>query len=322
MNDHHRLKGLKFYRFKDDSEIPDIVRLISYDEVKHEYEVTTSTQETTHISEDEIENKWIKLNPDGIVVFSTVISKDNQGEDVPDIMVNLHRIDKDSGGMIEKYPFCSCRQAVIDIFALLQDNTRYIAGMCMSQKTCPPELDYRSVLAYEKMTRYMSVAIYMDDHLSDILGLFNNRPYNDRLALIKSRDKTGIQGYQTDLYAFLHENYFMLDFHQAFNIHEIPFNELDFEDDATNRVITDYIIANTQEVPIKLYPIPYTKYIDLHDIKRKYILVCPDSYKYPMGNITLIAYDVSQTISYKDLINGGKSPTDAKKEVMRQLGWS
>ena len=320
MSKHYKQIGLKFYRFEDDSDTPKIIRLMGHDEVTHKYEVIGS-EHIEHIDEEELESKWIKLNPDGIMAFALVQVKDINGDIVPDIMVNLHRVDKDKNGMIEKMPYCTCRQSVIDIFALLQQS-KYIAGMCISQKTCPPEVDYASTLRYEKMTKYMTVAIYMDDHLDDILILFRHKPYNDRLALIKSRDKMGIPGYQTLLYDLLHENYFMLDFHEAFDVHELEFENFDFEDQNTNRVVTDYIIANTQEVPIKLYPIPYSKYIDLKDIKRKYILICPNSYKYPEGNIALVAYDVSQTISYKDLINGGKSPTEAKKEVMRQLGWS
>ena len=172
------------------------------------------------------------------------------------------------------------------------------------------------------MTRHLEIAVYMDDHLNDILSLFKHRPFDQRLELIKSRDRTGIEGYQTNLYDFLHSNYFMYDFHAAFNIHELDFETFDFEDQNTNRVLTDYIISNKQEVPTKFYPVPFSKYLDLNDIKRKYILICPNSFKYPEGNITLLAYDVSKTISYRDLINGGKSPKEAKKEIMQQLGWA
>ena len=320
-NDRYRQTGLKFYQFKDDSDTPEIIRLMHYDEEKHEYKVRKDGN-IEIISDEELDSKWIKLNPDGVLVFALVQAKDINGEMTPDLMINLHRIDKDKNGLIEKMPYCTCRQAVIDIFALLQQS-RYIAGMSISKDTCPPEIDYKSTLAYEKMTKFITIAVYMDDHINDILGLFRHKFYDERLALIKARDKTGIQGYQTNLYDFLQNNYFMLDFHKAFNVHEIAgIENFDFEDQNTNRVVTDYIIANTQEVPIKLYPIPYSKYIDLKDIKRKYILICPDSFKYPEGNITLVAYDVSQTISYKDLINGGKSPTEAKKEVMSRLGWS
>lgn len=320
-NDRYRQTGLKFYQFKDDSDTSEIIRLMHYDEEKHEYKVMKDGNTVT-ISDEELDSKWIKLNPDGVLVFALVQAKDIDGNLVPDLMVNLHRIDKDKNGLIEKMPYCTCRQAVIDIFALIQQS-RYISGMCISKDTCPPEVDYRSTLAYEKMTKFITIAVYMDDHINDILGLFRHKSYDERLALIKARDKMGIQGYQTNLYDFLQNNYFMLDFHKAFDVHEIEgIKTFDFEDQNTNRVVTDYIIANTQEVPIKLYPIPYSKYIDLKDIKRKYILICPDSFKYPEGNITLVAYDVSQTISYKDLINGGKSPTEAKKEVMSRLGWS
>ena len=323
MSDHFKLRGLKFYQFQEDSSVPTILRLIDHDEVAHKYNMMTcDTYQEMSIPEEELETKWVKLNPDGIMVFSLVTAMDNQGEEVPDIMVNLHIINKNENGLIQKIPYCTCRQAVIDIFALMQDNTRYIAGMCISRDSCPPELNYSGCLAYKNMTRHMEVAVYMDDHLDDILKLFKHRPYDQRLELIKSRDKTGIEGYQTNLHDFLHFNYFMYDFHAAFCIHELDFETFDFEDQNTNRVLTNYIISNKQEVPTKFYPVPFSKYLDLSDIKRKYILVCPNSFKYPNGNITLLAYDVSKTISYRDIINSGKSPSEAKKEIMQQLGWS
>lgn len=323
MSEHFKLKGVKFYRYLDEeSETPAVVRLLEVVEDKKEYKVLDCTTKDEYgISFKELEEKWIKLNPDGIVAFVLCTAKDNQDEEVPDLMVNLHLIDKDSG-RVEQVPYCVCRQAVIDIFALLQQS-KHIAGMSISRDTCPPEVDFRSCCRYSQMAaRREMIAVYMDDHIDDILELFDNEPYNRRLELIKSRDKMGIPGYQTNLSDFLKTNYFMYDFHAGFGIHELDFEKLDFEDDTTNRVLTDYIISITQEVPTRLYPIPYTKYIDLHDIKRKYILICPSSFKYPDGNIILLAYDVSQTISYKDLINRGKNPKKAKQEVMKQLGWS
>lgn len=319
-----KLIGLKFYRYSDDSDIPKVIRLIGVDEVKRFYKFLDCSDYITKIelSFDEVESNWIKLNPDGLMSFNCCFAKDSRGEEVPDLMVNLHKINKDKGGSVDSIPYVTCRQAVIDIFALLQDSERYIAGMSISRDTCPPELNFRSCCAFSKITKKIFVAVYMDDHINEILSLFNHKSFDERLKLIKSRDKMGIPGYQTTLESFLKENYFMLDFHTAFGIHELKFKSFDFEDDKVNRVLTDYIISNLQEVPIKFYPIPYSKYIDLKDIKRKYILVCPFSYDYPDGEITLLAYDVSQTISFKDLINKGDSPKDAKDRIMKDLGWT
>lgn len=318
----YRLIGLKFYRFMDNSEIPKLVRLIKYDEVKKLYICRNcyDIDEIITIPYDEMHTEWIKLNPDGIMAFSTCTAIDNQGDSVPDVMVRLHK--KSENGNIDSTPYVVCRQAVIDIFALLQNNNRYIAGMSVSRDTCPPEIAFSSFYAYDKMPYNINIAYYIDDHMDDILRLFNNKKFNDRLALIKSRDKMGIEGYCTKLSELLKENYFMLEVHNAYGIHELPFASFDFTDDTTNRVVTDYIISNLQEVPTKFYPARYSKYIDLKDIKRKYILICPSSYLYGDGDVVILGYDCSPTISYKDLINRGKSPKEAKKEVMSSLGWS
>lgn len=319
-NNHYRLLGLKFYRFKDDSDIPTVIRLTKVNEIENTYEFIDSDKNKVVLPYDEVMNQWIKLNPDGIVAFDCCSAIDNQGEEVPDVVVRLHRIDKQKDN-INPVPYCICRQAVIDIFALLQTG-KYIAGMCMSIDTCPPELDYSGMLKFIKSTYHVQVAVYIDDHLDDILSIFNNKKFDARLKLIKDRNKMDIDGYMDSLYELLQSNYFMLDFHKAFNIHEFDIKSFDFEDDNTNRVLTDYIITNLHEVPTKFYPMLYTKYIDLESIKRNYILICPDSFKYPNEHITLLVYDVHPTLSYKDLINNGRSPKDAKKDIMKQLGWS
>ena len=316
------LRGLKFYQFEEGHNDPTVLRLISYDEVKKEYTLLKEDYMTkVKIPLEELYNKWIKLNPDGCMNFMCCTAVDNQNDEVPDVMVTLHRINKDTR-VIEPTPYAVCRQAVIDIFALLQSkNTRYIAGMSISQDTCPPEIGFASFYSFAKKSHTVTIAIYMDDKLPNILKLFNNNKFNDRLRLIKSRDKMGVPGYCTTLYDMLHENYFMLDFHEAFHVHEMKFDEFDFENSQTNRTITDYIMSNTQEVPTKFYPVKYTKMIDLEDVRRKYILICPSSYEHPYGEITLVGYDISTTISFKDMINHGRSPKEAKKEAMRQLGW-
>lgn len=318
----YKLIGLKFYRFEDDKETPNIVRLLKYDELKKVYFcIDCNTGDKIDIGYEELHTKWIKLNPDGIIAFSNCTAIDNQGESVPDVMVRVHKMLET--GVIDPTPYAVCRQAVIDIFILLQSaNTRYVAGMTMSKDTCPPELNYDCIYSFEKITYNINVAYYLDDHLDDILALFNNKKFNEHLALIKSRDKMGIEGYCTTLHDLLKENFFMMDVHRGFDIHELAFESFDFADDNTNRVVTDYIISNLQEVPIKFYPVKYSKYIDLKDIKRKYILICPSSYMYPNGDIVILGYDISPTISFKDMVNKGKSPKSAKREIMSNLGWA
>lgn len=319
MSDLFRTIGLKFYRFEADSNTPIVLRLVGVDEVKKVYKlITCSTGQKISIPVDELHTKWIKLNPDGIMAFACCTIIDTNGEECPDLMVRLHTVD--DHGHINTRPYAICRQAIPDIFALIQNNRNVIAGMSISQKTCPPEINFLGCCEWNKMSRYINVAVYIDDHLPDILKLFNTKPYDNRLKLIRSRMNT--RGCYGTLYDLLHNNYFMLDFHEAYGIHEFDFREFDLGDPNTNRVLTDYIISNLQEVPTKLYPIEYTKHIDLKDIKRRYILICPNSFKYPYGNITLLAYDVHPTLGIKGLINSGKSPKEAKKEIMSALGWA
>lgn len=318
MSDLFKTIGLKFYKFEPDSKIPIVLRLVGVDEVKKVYKlVTCSTGQKVSIPIDELHTKWIKLNPDGIMAFACCTFIDGNGEECPDVMVRLHTVD--DHGHINTRPYAVCRQAIPDIFALIQNNHNLMAGMSISQKTCPPEINFLGCCEWNTMSRYINIAVYIDDHLPDILKLFNTRPYDNRLKLIRSRMMT--RGCYGTLYDLLHNNYFMLDFHEAYGVHEMDFKEFDLGDPNTNRVLTEYIIGNLQEVPTRLYPVEYTKHIDLKDIKRKYILICPNSFKYPYGNIILLAYDVHPTLTIRGLINKGKSPKSAKREIMSALGW-
>lgn len=321
MNDEaYRLKGLKFYRFPDETDMPEIIQLVKYIEEKKEYKMRSLSKGISiRVPKEELESKWIKLNPDGIMEFITCTAIDNQGEPVPDVMVTLRR--KNENGVIDAKPYAVCRQAVIDIFVLLQQS-KYIAGMTITEDTCPPEVRFDSCYRYAELKAHELVAVYNTDHLPDILKLINASKYNDQLRLIKSRDKTGIPGYYENLYDLLKNNYFMLDFHTAFGIHEFKFDEFDFTDRNTCRILTEYIIRNKYEVPSVFYPVPYGKQFDLREIKRHYILICPDSFNHPYGNITLLGYDVSQVVSFEDYINKGLDPKDALRKSMKDLGWS
>ena len=319
MTDHFKLKGLRFYKYEDS--VPKVVKLVSYDDVNNEYEVIDrDTKNKIRINADKLESDWVKLNPDALIDFSLCTAIDNQNDEVPDCKVTLHRKLKGVNSF-EAKPYLACRQAVIDIFALLQQS-RYIAGMCISQDTCPPEVNFDGCYAYKTSTYNVLVAAYIDDTLDEILSVFNHKKFDDRLRLIKSRDQMGIDGYVDNLYDFMHNNWFMYDFHRGFDIHEFAFKSFDFEDYKTNKILTEYIIRNKYEVPTRFYPVHYNKSIDLSEIKRRHILICPDSYQYPDGQIILLGYDISETVSFKDYINKGHSPKDALKATMKDLGWS
>lgn len=316
----YRLRGLRFYRFDEGSQTPTVVQLLRYDDSHQRYKMRDVFDgNTIYIDRATLEEKWVKLNPDGLLEFLSCTAVDNQGQEVPDVAVMLHR--KDEYGHMLARPYAVCRQAVLDIFILLQQS-RYVAGMTITEDTCPPEVKFEGCYQYKKVTHRDMAAVYMDDTLDDILKPINTKKYDDRLRLIKSRDQMHIPGYCASLQDLLHENYFMLDFHKAFDIHEFDFEKFDFDDVNTNRVLTEYIIRNKYEVPTRFYPVHYGKHIDLGEIQRKYILICPNSFKYPDGDITLLGYDVSETISFKNYVNKGMDPKEALRTTMRDLGWS
>ena len=120
----YRLRGLRFYRFDEGSQTPTVVQLLRYDDSHQRYRMRDVFDgNTIYIDRATLEEKWVKLNPDGLLEFLSCTAVDNQGQEVPDVAVMLHR--KDEYGHMLVRPYAVCRQAVLDIFILLQQS-RYV----------------------------------------------------------------------------------------------------------------------------------------------------------------------------------------------------
>ena len=278
------LLGAKYYRYDENDDI-EIVRVTRHNDTEVKILLNGSYK---NISIKDLESQYVRLNPHAIVNFCIVKLKDG----LNDVIVTVHKMSDLSSN--EPTPYCVCRQNITDIFAnQIQISNKMYVGCCMSLETCPPDIDYRIMIACNGMEKCVNVCAYMDDTLSTITGFVKAKDFNNTLeslfidhvnAVVKSDPKLSMMkdrimkldhydGYCKSLDLLLKQNNFMYDFYRAFNI--IPIDEeVTYNSEGTlDPKITD-IISELYEVNItSTLCMQYWYDIDLESIENDYVLI-------------------------------------------------
>lgn len=281
------LLGAKYYRYDENDNI-ELIRVTRHNDV--EAKILIGTNEYKKISIEELEKQYVRLNPHAIVNFCIVKLKDG----LDDVIVTVHKMSDLTSN--EPTPYCVCRQNITDVFAnQIQISDKMYVGCCMSLDTCPPDIDYRIMIACNGMDKCVNVCAYMDDTLKDITGFVKAKDFNNTLeslfidhanAVVKSLPDSIARGtkerimkldcydgYCKTLDLLLEQNNFMYDFYQAFNI--IPIDEevtYNSEGAVTENIAN--IISDLYEVNItSTLCMEYWYDIDLDSIQNDYVLI-------------------------------------------------
>ena len=256
------LLGAKYYRYEgDDIKLIRVMKFYSETEVKVFEE---DTKETKKITIKELEDLYVRLNPHAIVNFCIAKLKDG----LDDVIVTVHKMSDLMSN--EPTPYCVCRQNITDIFAnQIQLSNKMYVGCCMSLETCPPDIDYRIMIACDGMHKCVNVCAYMDDTLDNILEFVKVKEFNNTLeslfidhvnAAVKNDPTLSMMkdrimrletydGYCKTLRLLLEQNNFMYDFYQAFRIIPIDKEVIYNSEGAVADNIVE-IISNLYEVNI------------------------------------------------------------------------
>lgn len=290
--------GSKYYRYIDDN--IEVIRVYKYNGNEVKVYIDNDKNNKFKLSKQELDINYVKLAPHAVVVFCIANLKDN----LDDVIVSVHRMSDLLSN--EPTPYCACRQNITDIFAnqLKLSNKMYV-GCCMSLQTCPPDVDYRMMMACNGISKSISVCTYMDDTLDDILGLIKTKDFdttlvslftdhvnyetknNGALAVIKNRimKLDHYNGYCKTLRLLLEQNNFMYDYYQAFNIipldTEVIINKDDTVDGTTVSILEDLYQIHINST----FAMKYWYDIDLDEINNTYTLVIDKS-----NNLFVIAY--------------------------------
>lgn len=279
--------GTKFYRYTDDSDKPEIVRILKYQNETTVKVRNESTKEEYKIALDELKTKYIKISISGLMVFSKVTI--GNGND--DIIVSLYR--NKELDMKSTLPYCVCRQGITDIFYQMTRTDKNFYGASVSVDTIPSGIEFDIMVAcdavYQDSIQY--VAVYMNDTLDDIIDMVNTKEFDKTLNLMyldhvtHESSKYGkvfyetmlkcdnCEGYVRSLKGLLDSTNFMFDFYRGFEIYPLDF-DLDGYDqqalpDNYKSILSDLICKNIDKALV----IKYDHDIQFSLIKKDYVMI-------------------------------------------------
>ena len=271
--------GDKFYKTIDNKTV--IVRVVKINNSK----ITVSLGDNKfNISNEILLNDYTKLRHHGSIFFSIVsLQGDNK-----DVMISFFRRD-DEGHL----PYAVCRQNMENIFmsraSLMREelNGIFYLGVSMSQDTCPEDIDYNMILTCSGVCHSQRINIYMDDTFEDICNLIQKqKKYDDILSNLY--DKTAgshVQGVSRDIISLMKDTIFMGDVMKGFGIYilqdiiEVNGYQLAYEQ---KRILEKELNVEMKQT----YVVPFDYTVNIHDIKRSYVLV-----KDMTERLHIVAYD-------------------------------
>lgn len=116
-------------------------------------------------------SSYRKLNPDGYIGFSIVDMEED--EDVQDVVVTFHR--RKNLSTEKQLPFAVCRMNIYDLFtnAIKPEKDKDVTylGCSVSQDSCPADIEFPTLLAYDDIRSMILTACYIEDTIDDILKL-------------------------------------------------------------------------------------------------------------------------------------------------------
>lgn len=268
--------GSKFYRFEDGSDEPIIIRVIHSSPDRGNCRCKLPDGRKVFIDNEKLLSDYTMLKPDGLVTVSVV-----SVEHTKDVIVTFSKMP-----LLGNLPEVVCRQYAFDLFANTDFNRDiFYAGICVTQKTCPANIKFEDMLRCDGVIKSIGLAIYLDDGLDDIIGLFRQEEYDNILKDLKKMAYNNPPvmhinvppynlkinaGFHSSLRELLMINGFMSEIRNTLGIYEFPialggFDELTY----LNREFLEQALNHKVG---RTYVTPYDKSIDLREITKDYVL--------------------------------------------------
>ena len=295
------LLGAKYYRYDENDNI-EILRVYRHNDLEVKLYSDSNKEEKKKMTIEELERDYVRLNPHAVINFC--IAK--VGNDLDDVIVTMHKMSDLASN--EPTPYCVCRQNITDVFAnqIRLSNKLYV-GCCMSLETCPPDVDYRVMIACNEIKKTINVCAYMDDTFDNVMDLVRTKDYdnalyalftdhikyevktNPTLSMMKDRlmKQDSRDGYCKTLRLLLEQNNFMYDFYQSFGIIPLDKKVTYDSEGVLNPEITE-IISDIYNINItSTLCMEYWYDIDLENISNDYVLLLDSENKlYVVGYIS------------------------------------
>lgn len=281
--------GSKFYRYLDGQDHPEIIRLLNIDYDKGIVKYLNSSGEKKKDSYTFITKNFKMLAPDGLMNFSHVTMTEGN-EDIIIALKPFPKTDEELANM-SNLPYAICRQMVADVFASSFNPDDPIIGVSISQDSCPANIDFNLMLACTGLKYSRMIAIYLDDTLDKILGLFDNKIFDKVFETVIYPRWQDTKGSCCSLSELLKTNNFMYDFRKCFNIREVPFaiTEDNIKSEQLDELNTNFLTNELKTNITETYLIRYARDIDFSKFKRKYVLVSSADNNF--SEVFVVGYD-------------------------------
>lgn len=319
--------GYKFFKYTDDNHV-EIVRLIrvkGYKDGGLPANVTIEKEDGTieKIRSEKLKD-YVPLEPDGVIMFSTVLMGNSDGDTFKDVVVlGIKFLNMKLGDSV---PFVVCRQNIMDIYnnLVVRTDDDIIYGCSINQNNCPSNYDFRGFLQCDRVVDTVTINIYRTDTLDDILKLVDTSEFDEILEnnkatfiknemdesdinVTKAMFKKSYKGWCKDLKTLLIENNFICDINEMFGIIDVEFKLEDYivsrklptgidYDSVTDEMVMWFSLL--YNVPIQEITIfEYNHDINLGDFNDARYFFLRDNTK----KLYMLVYTVNGEIKEKDL---------------------
>lgn len=223
--------GTKFYKY-DKSDNLMVFRIIRH-RAENKFVLKNETLgNLAYFNKAELDS-FIRLIPDGIMVYSIVSIGEKPLDDHKDVITRLYKYNEfiDNQNPI---PNVICRQNIVDIFETMACGNTNKLGCSISRDTCPSKTEFNAIGDCKSIDKIELTAIYIDDTLDTMLSLIRLSKYNIALKNYKEKilkfskseffgDRVEYKGLSETLRDLLSSTTFMDDFYSLFNINKIDF---------------------------------------------------------------------------------------------------
>ena len=166
-------RGTKYFRFEADQDEPEIIRVRSFNEATKQVKYFDQHGNKKTMTLEELKSGFKMLKPDGIL--NVIIVNVGEGSDVITTVVSYDDRSAD-------LPFAVCRQCIYDIFTNMTERmNKTILGLSINRDNCPTNIEFKDIFVCNDVKDIVSVMVYLDDSLDDILQFLNVKKYDSVL---------------------------------------------------------------------------------------------------------------------------------------------
>lgn len=244
----YNMLGQKLFKENEDGSIH-MLRIVG---MRKPYKITETTKDPSEIvvfDYDSNEKKKVRvadlskyhpLEPDGILVVSSVWVRNEKGTITKDVIVTATKY-LNLKLKISEIPFAVCRQSITDIWynLFINDESQMMVGLAVNQNNCPTNFDYRLMFACDNVEYSDFINFYRTDSLEDLYPMMDINKFNTVLNDLYKRHvkaskrpelafRSEDKGWCKDLKTLLTQNNFQYDINEMLDITKVNFDISEF----------------------------------------------------------------------------------------------